>query len=45
MWTAKCVLRCSTSGQPNTVNDAGGGSVSHMASIAASFIRWLSPQA
>jgi hypothetical protein len=29
-------------GKPNTVNEAGAGSVSHIASIAASFIFWFS---
>jgi len=45
MRTAKCVLRVATSGMPNRVNEAGGGSVSHIASIAAIFIFWFSEMA
>lgn len=33
-----CVVRVSTSGIPNTVKPAGGGSVFHIASMAAIFI-------
>lgn len=39
--SARCVVRCCTSGMPNTVNEAGAGSVSHIASIAAIFIFWF----
>jgi hypothetical protein len=37
------VVWCSWSGQPISVKPAGGFSVSHMASMAASFIFWVSP--
>jgi hypothetical protein len=42
MWTAKCVSRAFWSGKPIAVKAAGAGSVSHMASMAASFIFWCS---
>ena len=40
--TSKRFVPVSASGMANTVKPAGAGSVSHMASIAASFMRWLS---
>ena len=40
---AKWVFSASWSGHPNTVNEAGGFSVSHSASIAASFTFCTSP--
>ncbi len=40
---AKWVVSASWSGKPNAVNDAGGFSVSHSASIAASFTFCTSP--
>jgi hypothetical protein len=40
---SKSVLRPATSGKPNAVNDAGAGSVCHIASMAAIFIFWFWP--
>ena len=37
------VMCAVASGRPNTVNPAGGGSVVHIASMAATFIFWFSP--
>ena len=42
---AKCVSRSLWLGMPKAVKEAGAGSVSHMASMAASFIFWLSVSA
>ena len=41
--TSYFVVSFAISGRPNSVNEAGGGSVSHMASIAAIFIFWFRP--
>ena len=37
------VVSSAISGRPNSVNEAGAGSVSHIASIAAIFIFWFRP--
>ena len=39
--TAKWVVRSLMLGTPNTAKEAGAGSVSHIDSMAASFIFWL----
>ncbi len=41
-FSAACVVRACTSGNPNIVKAAGGSSVRHSASIAAIFILWFS---
>ena len=41
--TSYLVVPLAMSGTPNSVKAAGGGSVSHIASIAAIFIFWLKP--
>ena len=41
--TSYLVVWVLRSGMPKTVNDAGAGSVFHIASIAAIFIFWFKP--